>query len=158
MKNCTKCQTLKQKTDFPINGGRLRSQCKSCVAEKSRLWRAAHPGYSTQYMQKYQAKNYSVMKMRMAQKKQEISDWKHARGCTVCEETTPCTLELHHLDPSKKERNPAQSATLKTFLKEIHNCILLCSNCHRKVHYGNLIITDKLIQIYQQKLDEVLKG
>lgn len=46
-------------------------------------------------------------------------------------------LEFHHLDPSKKSKN--YNKRFKTWgfekkKKELENCILLCSNCHREIH------------------------
>lgn len=152
MKKCTKCSQKKSETDFPINGSRLRSQCKACVAERSRLWRLAHPGYAAKYMREYIRKNYGEMKARMDAKRQEIAEWKRARGCTVCGETEPWVLDMHHLDPNEKEANSAQSATLKTFLKEADKCVLLCSNCHRKVHAGVLRLTKKHISKFKRSV------
>jgi len=152
MKKCTKCNKKKSEADFPINGDRLRSQCKACVAERSRLWRLEHPGYATQYMRAYVKKNYATMVERMRAKKQEIMEWKRARGCTVCGETEPWVLDMHHLDPNEKESTPAASATLKTFLKHADNCVLVCSNCHRKVHAGVLRLTKKHIAKFKRSL------
>jgi hypothetical protein len=49
-------------------------------------------------------------------------------------------LEMHHLDPSKKDfsfgairANP--SSWLK-IVEELKKCILLCANCHREIHAG----------------------
>lgn len=103
-------------------------------------------------MREYVKKNYGEMKARMAAKRQEIADWKRARGCSVCEESEPWVLDMHHLDPEEKERNPAQSATLKTFLKEADKCVLLCSNCHRKVHAGVLKLSKKHIDKFRKSL------
>jgi hypothetical protein len=157
MKKCTKCGEQKNLNEFPVNGKSkktslpiMRTQCKACVAERSRLWRVEHPGYAKAYMQEYIKTNYKQMVGRMKEKKQEIAEWKRSRGCTVCGETEPWVLDMHHLDPSSKETNSATSATLKAFLKEADKCILLCSNCHRKVHAGILTITDQIIQKTQR--------
>jgi predicted HNH restriction endonuclease len=92
-------------------------------------------------MREYIKANHATMTERMRAKKQEIMEWKRSRGCTVCGETEPWVLDMHHLDPTEKEANSAQSATLKTFLKEVDKCVLVCSNCHRKVHAGVLRLT-----------------
>ena len=152
MKHCNKCGQTKNEKEFPINGGRLRSQCKRCVAERSRLWRLEHPGYAATYMREYIKNNYSEMKKRMDAKRREIAEWKRARGCTVCGETEPWVLDMHHMDPAGKDANPAQSATLKTFLKEADKCVLLCSNCHRKTHAGVLKITKTMIAKFKRSL------
>ena len=111
-----------------------------------------HPGYATQYMREYVKKNYGQMKSRMDAKRQEIAEWKRERGCTVCGETEPWVLDMHHLDPSEKESNPAASATLKTFLKHAGSCVLVCSNCHRKVHAGVLRITKSQINKFKRSI------
>jgi hypothetical protein len=103
-------------------------------------------------MREYIRKNYGEMKARMDAKRQEIAEWKRARGCTVCGETEPWVLDMHHLDPNEKEANSAQSATLKTFLKEADKCVLLCSNCHRKVHAGVLRLTKKHISKFKRSV------
>lgn len=158
MKKCTRCGEEKPEIDFPINGKKLRSQCKSCVADRSRLWRIEHPTYATLYMREYIKKNYPEMKKRMEKKKKEISEWKRERGCTVCGETEPWVLDMHHLDPTEKESNSAQSATLKTFLKEAEKCILLCSNCHRKVHAGVMQLTTAHIEKFKYSMRQGLKA
>lgn len=152
MKRCSKCQTEKPESDFPLNGGRPRSQCKACVAERSRQWRLEHPGYAAQYMREYQKKNYSKMKAQVARKRLEIAEWKRARGCTVCGETEPWVLDMHHTDPNEKESNSAQSATLSTFLKEAAKCVLVCSNCHRKIHAGVLRLTKQHVAKFKRTL------
>lgn len=116
------------------------------------MWRLDHPGYATQYMRKYIEENYAQMKERMDAKRREIAEWKRTRGCTICGETEPWVLDMHHLDPSKKESNPAASATLKTFLKHAASCVLVCSNCHRKVHAGVLRITKAHINKFKRSI------
>ena len=57
-----------------------------------------------------------------------------------------CALDIHHIDPSKKDKMFAHHAfwSWKRLKKELENCILLCSNCHRAFHSG-LITQDNLI-------------
>lgn len=49
-------------------------------------------------------------------------------------------LELHHIEPSGKElsfgRLRANPKSWNTIVAELRKCILLCSNCHKEVHYG----------------------
>lgn len=152
MQTCKKCGTEKTLAEFAINGARKRSECKVCAAERARLWRLDHPGYATKYMREYVKKNYTVMRQRMDAKRQEIAEWKRVRGCTVCGESEPWVLDMHHLDPKTKEGNPASSATLKTFLKHAEGCVLVCSNCHRKIHAGVLNLTPEHINKFQRRL------
>jgi hypothetical protein len=46
-------------------------------------------------------------------------------------------MDYHHLDPSIKERGVSQMISGNSWKKieeEISKCILVCANCHRKIH------------------------
>jgi 5-methylcytosine-specific restriction endonuclease McrA len=45
-------------------------------------------------------------------------------------------LDFHHLDPTKKDINfsSLKKQSLSSLIKELENCILVCSNCHREIH------------------------
>ena len=47
-------------------------------------------------------------------------------------------LEFHHLDPTQKEIRISSGAALDSLRKEVIKCILLCANCHREAHYGEI--------------------
>lgn len=54
-----------------------------------------------------------------------------------------CTqaLELHHLDPTKKDfgiSNKGYTRSWEKVKEEADKCILLCANCHREIHAGIL--------------------
>ncbi len=47
-------------------------------------------------------------------------------------------LEFHHRDPKDKEFGLAQNGNTISFekaKKEVDKCILICSNCHRELHF-----------------------
>lgn len=47
-------------------------------------------------------------------------------------------LEFHHLDPQKKEFGIAQKGYTRSWnnvKKELDKCLLLCSNCHKELHF-----------------------
>ena len=49
----------------------------------------------------------------------------------------PAALEFHHRDPTEKETvNLKSCLSMKTLLKEIAKCDLLCANCHREEHFS----------------------
>ena len=52
-----------------------------------------------------------------------------------------CALDLHHLDPSKKDPNfkSKRGWSWERIEKEISGCVLLCRNCHAALH--NKLIT-----------------
>ena len=73
-----------------------------------------------------------------------LSKYKAYCGCQICREKEPVVLDLHHIDPSIKEGDPSSFAAYSTekLKREIRKCIVLCSNCHRKVHAGLISICE----------------
>lgn len=134
MKTCSRCKQDKPLDEFHkssrMKDGR-QSSCKNCMSEsytRSRKLRQTH----------YQ----EVAKIRRNILQEQMAEWKSSRGCTCCDETfSPC-LELHHTDPSEKEGDPSSftNVSFRAFLKEAEKCVVLCANCHRKVHHGVLTI------------------
>lgn len=53
-----------------------------------------------------------------------------------------CSLDIHHLDPKKKDKNwtSMRGWSWRRIEKEIDSCVLLCRNCHGAVHSGELDI------------------
>lgn len=54
-------------------------------------------------------------------------------------------LEFHHLDPSVKNDCISQlisrNQSYTTIKPELNKCILICANCHRGYHSGELTLT-----------------
>jgi hypothetical protein len=75
-------------------------------------------------------------------KKREMVAWlreyRSKLGCQECQENHPACLQFHHVDPNTKEINLSFAAnrgwSKKRILKEIEKCIVLCANCHFKLH------------------------
>jgi len=63
------------------------------------------------------------------------------RGCRECGERHPACLEFHHRDPAQKKFLIASVAFRLSdakMLEEVEKCDVLCSNCHRKMHWSHL--------------------
>lgn len=63
------------------------------------------------------------------------------RGCDKCGyNRCAAALEWHHPDGTK-EGNPSSllHSSLEKYLEEIEKCNLLCANCHREEHSGNVV-------------------
>ena len=65
-------------------------------------------------------------------------------GCCVCGEMDPICLDFHHYNQDEKEFNISQTMThsIPDMLAEASKCVVVCSNCHRKIHAGTLNIED----------------
>jgi hypothetical protein len=57
-------------------------------------------------------------------------------------------LELHHLDPAKKSFGlgsiRADPKKWDAIVQELRKCIMLCANCHREFHAGQIKLPEKL--------------
>jgi 5-methylcytosine-specific restriction endonuclease McrA len=65
--------------------------------------------------------------------------------CCICSYKKCFTaLELHHIDPAKKEialgRIISNPKAWDRIVKEVRKCVLLCANCHREVHRGVTVV------------------
>ncbi len=94
----------------------------------------------------YQKKHYSQKKEYYIQKakesklrvKTEYENYKRTLKCEICGENHPATLDFHHKEPDQKEFIVSKTIcrwSWSSVKKEIDKCIVLCSNCHRKLHY-----------------------
>lgn len=60
--------------------------------------------------------------------------------CEICGyNKCPDALEFHHINSNEKDFGIAQKGYTRSFSevrKELDKCILVCSNCHREIHYS----------------------
>lgn len=62
-------------------------------------------------------------------------------GCSICGfDLFKTALDVHHIDPSKKDPNFAgwRGWSWERVEQELQDCVLLCKNCHAGVHEGKL--------------------
>lgn len=67
-----------------------------------------------------------------------FTEYKKTLACVLCGEKEPACLDFHHL--RDKDREVAvmvkNGAGKQAILDEISKCIIVCANCHRKIHAG----------------------
>jgi len=91
------------------------------------------------------------------QKREWLNRYKQSKPCQVCGENRWFCLNFHHMDSKNKEMeisNFAGSAySKKRILAEIKKCIILCSNCHRHLHFdcGKDLTSDQTEEWLKQK-------
>ena len=88
----------------------------------------------------YKAKHYANRQNRAKQNKEKLTLLKESNFCSACGEYHPaCCMDHHHLDSKLKTKEVSrmlQSNSWEKIEKEISKCVLLCANCHRKLHEG----------------------
>lgn len=131
VKICTKCKSEKPISEFAFRNkktGKFASNCKSC--QKS-----------------MKDKHYNTNKTRYLERnrkrKKEKREWwlnlKNTLSCKNCGISHVAVLDFHHRDPTEKEftiSNFYRIYEKKKILLELEKCDVLCSNCHRILHWN----------------------
>lgn len=130
-KICQKCNEEKNTGDFTKDKSRsdgLHIMCKVC---KRAVDRERHS--------KYKDKSAARWKNRAEQVATVIKNAKSG-GCVKCNETFSGCLEFHHTEPAGKDFTIANNMNrnIDVILAEIAKCVVLCGNCHQKLHAGVL--------------------
>lgn len=126
--------------------------------DKVRAWKEAGKENAAAYQRRYaednkeritetKRKHYDKNSSRFAEKRNKtrrenaefINRYKTFCGCRSCGyRAHAVSLDLHHRDPAIKKFNINNSAALKSralLKEEIRKCDVLCSNCHRELHW-----------------------
>ena len=130
MKQCSVCKEFKELDEFYKAARRKdgrQSACKGCHAVQADNSMKKKP-------EKYSAIRRQSYKKAVARYK----EWKEHYSCSFCNEDESVCLELHHKDPSQKEFqiSKLRNAKWEKFIDEVNKCVVVCSNCHRKIHAG----------------------
>ncbi len=118
-KECIKCNLVKDKSCFykrpDRKNNKEHSYCKKCFND---------------YCQE-----------RWKNKRLKALEYKGGKCVDCGYNECIAALEFHHLDPKQKEFTwqKMRLKSEKIINKELDKCILVCANCHRKRHYGDII-------------------
>lgn len=130
-KYCSKCKTEKSVSEFNKNRSRkdgLQSSCRECKKK-----------YCKDHYNKN--KEYYLEKNRRCRERsiEWYNEFKKTLECKECGERHISCLEFHHRNPEEKEFCVSlfirQNISIKRVKEEIEKCDVLCSNCHRKLHW-----------------------
>ena len=131
-KVCTDCRLSLSLDQFSKNNQKkdgLNYRCKTC----QKVYFKKHYQNNKQYYIDKAAKQNEKFLAIIEKEKQE----RLKNGCSVCGIYHPAILDFHHLDPNSKDFSIAKSRTKsqKRFIRELDKCVVLCSNCHRVLHW-----------------------
>lgn len=131
MKSCSKCKSNKLEEQFPFKNkvkGIRSSVCSICQRE-----------YKLKHYYSNKQQYYDRNKVTLDRLTEIANEYKETHSCEKCGENDTCCLDFHHIDRDKKDdtiSNLRNMGSEKKLLIEIGKCIVLCSNCHRKLHAG----------------------
>ena len=135
MKTCSTCRQTKSLDEFAWKSkakGTKQSRCKPCYREYNKAY--YHAGEKEKQVKRVVENKKNVYN--------KYKEWKQDKSCACCGEDADECLELHHIDPNAKDGHPSHMITRgwKKFLEEAAKCVVLCSNCHKKVHSGRITL------------------
>lgn len=130
---CNVCTEDKTEDEFNFRdkqNGKRQRYCRECDSKRRK---ASYHKHSKR------VKHDVIGRTRLEREK--FQQWKQLQCCQVCgEDATEC-LDLHHTDPTKKDFNISNWRAHnggKRLWDEVAKCVVLCANCHRKVHSGRI--------------------
>lgn len=129
-KICTNCKQEKSTDEFRKNKNAAdgyQHYCKACASGKIRT------AYDAKYAARVRARTHERYTDHRALIEKFKSD---SGGCALCTENEPACLDFHHTDPTKKDFviSARNNRSIKSLLREIAKCIIVCRNCHAKIH------------------------
>lgn len=129
-KCCTKCKEDLPVSCFNKKKDNLQTFCIECNKK-----------YLRQHYLDNKASYIAKARTNTRKYKNQYQDYKAQLQCQRCSEDSPSCLDFHHVDPDQKDyaiSKAIRTKTLKAIQEELNKCAVLCSNCHRKYHAGEL--------------------
>lgn len=137
LKNCHKCHLDKDVSEFNKNVTKpdgLQLLCRECQKIKA-----------SQHYVKNKAKYLAKAAKSNAKRRQILINIRSEKSCVRCGEDDYTCLDFHHIDPKEKDFSIGDAAmyhSMSDIKKEIEKCVVLCANCHRKLHAGRFSLKD----------------
>jgi hypothetical protein len=130
LKKCCICNEEKQLTEFRKDKSQTKGYqhlCKLCARNRSNA-----------HYQKYRESILARNKKRSEDVWKYIREYKEKNSCICCGEKEIICLDFHHVDPTQKDfqLSSATTQSLENVQTEINKCVLVCKNCHAKIHAG----------------------
>ena len=134
MKVCKVCKQEKEPAQFNKRSSAkdgLQNYCKECNKDKLKLHYEAHKS-------DYKERD----KLYREQVKNFIRDVKASKSCVGCGISDIACLDFHHIGDKTYEIADmvARGFSINSISKEMDKCVILCANCHRRLHYYSLTL------------------
>ena len=136
-KTCVKCRNKKPVKEFNKNKSRkggYSNVCRDCSKEESKK-------YYNKNKEKHKA-NVSIRNRKLEAQALVLIIEAKKEGCLLCPEKEPACLDFHHVGKKTYAVSVVmqKSGSIKKLKEEIKKCVVVCSNCHRKLHAGLLTL------------------
>lgn len=132
MKICSLCKVEKDVSFFGKHKrGKdgLRSRCKECNRIEANATYRRNPT-------PYKLRASKTRKATAAIVKAWLNEVKSKYGCVLCGEGDFCVLDFHHIRDKDVAVTTAIAKGISCVEDELAKSVVLCANCHRRVHAG----------------------
>ena len=145
-------------------GGKTYWLCKCECGNEKEVQTSHLRNGSIQSCGKCQHKTHKVVAFRQRVKIALVEASGHK--CAYCGLVDhPAIYDFHHINPATKEfglGNGATTRSKKAYAEEAKKCVMLCSNCHRRIENNLISIKDLDIipfdeDIYYQAIEDLIK-
>jgi len=139
-KRCSCCRLDKPKSEFNKSGSGLQSYCKVCNKERMRQ-------YYQENRQEHIASAISRKLATVEANSRLYQEIKSRSKCSLCPEADPACLDFHHVQDKDKQIADGIRCGWKwsRVVKEMEKCVILCANCHRKLHAGRAVVDENMM-------------
>lgn len=120
-----------------------KRSCRICAAARVSNIRNANLEHNRakdrEHMREWRAANKERDRRNWTDLRRRKKEWLDAQktACTVCGESDIACIDFHHNASTKKDANLSEAVahwSISRLQTEITKCMMLCSNCHRKLH------------------------
>ena len=132
-KKCSMCQEILPKTVefFATRTDRKNLTYQSNCRECQKKYRKSHYlNNKKKYIDKAKVFTQSIIEW--------FIEYKKTLKCKECNESRYWVLDFHHRDPKEKDIEVSsliRKGNKNKILEEVEKCDVLCSNCHRDLHF-----------------------
>ena len=133
--------------DFSIKNKKTGLRISECPEYNKLSKRKCYYKHFEKNKDKFHERNKIIRKNRNNYIKNAKSD-----GCIICGEKDVSCLDFHHIKDKIYNISTIKAAlSIDKVENEIKKCVVLCANCHRKLHFYNLTI-DELKEKYSSEI------
>ena len=138
IKECACCKQEKNVDQFWKRARAKDGYASSCIDCIRIQNQKSYKNFWAKNRARIDSNHYKFIEM-MREKCNQI---KHENGCYFCHEYDPICLDFHHRVPSEKQYSISvminSHKNWDRIKSEIDKCAVVCANCHRKIHAGEL--------------------
>jgi hypothetical protein len=133
MKTCSGCKKEKPINDFSFKNKAKNIRHYHCSNCRRLIKRTHYLAHKKRIIQESRARTKLI--------RERFKQFKSTLECSICDEDDSISLDFHHENPSEKESTVSEmvgtGCSWDKIQSEIDKCLVVCRNCHMKVHeYG----------------------